>query len=206
MTSETLARLFPKVRARGAGAAAELAIALTDTMAEFGIEGWHRAAFLATTAHESAEFAARRENMNYSAERILAVWPKRFKRRADALPFAHDPQRLASRVYAGRMGNGDEESHDGWTYRGGGFIQLTGRGNYRACGLALGVDLEAHPERIVEPRIAARSAGWFWRDVAHAHDTKNFASITRRINGGLNGMTERLRYLEAVLAEIGEGE
>jgi len=205
ITSQSLMRLFPRLAQRGAGAVAEVAIALTDACAEFSIAGWHLAAFLAQAAHESAEFAARRENMNYSAERIVAVWPKRFPTREDALPYAHDPESLASHVYANRNGNGDEASGDGWIYRGGGYFQLTGRGNYRRCGIAIGINLEGHPERIVEPRIAARSAAWFWTVPAHAHDTTNFVSITRRINGGLNGLADRRRHLERVLAELGKG-
>ena len=106
------------------------------------------------------------------------------------------PERLASRVYASRMGNGDESSGDGYRYRGRGLIQLTGRDNYRLAASALHLPLLDQPELLTKPEHAARSAAWFW--FSHGcnalADAGNFMAITKKINGGTNGYTDRCRY------------
>ena len=159
---------------------------------EFGIIGkMPRAMFRATIAHESDRFTRLQENLNYSAERLRAVWPRRFPALESAQDIAHQPERIANKVYADRMGN--LAPSDGWKYRGRGLIQLTGRANYRACGVALGVDLLVDPDLLLRPEYAARSAGWFWQvhgcqPPAEAGDLE---SVTRKINGGLNGMLHR---------------
>jgi putative chitinase len=155
--------------------------------------------FLAQAAHESAGFTRFEENLNYSATRLLAVFPKYFDPTA-AADYAGEPMRIASRVYADRMGNGDEASGDGWEFRGRGIFMLTGRHNYARCGGGLGVDLVGSPELLTQPLYAALSAGWYWRDRGcnALADAGNFNGCTRRINGGLIGLDDRLAWQDKV--------
>jgi putative chitinase len=157
------------------------------------------AAFLAQIAHESAELARTVENLNYSAAGLRKTWPSRFPTLALAEVYARKPMAIANKVYADRLGNGPEASGDGWRFRGRGLIQLTGRSNYRAAALALGLPLEGEPELLEQPGPASRSAAWYWQDrglneLADAGIGEAFANITRRINGGLTGHAERVRY------------
>lgn len=177
---------------------------LTDAMTRFEINTPAReAAFLAQVAHESGRFSAIEENLNYRADRLLAVFPSHFTQQ-EAQAYARQPSRIASRVYARRLGNGDEASGDGWRYRGRGLIQITGRDNYRDCGGALGVDLLADPDRLLEPDLAALSAGWFWhaKGLNASADTGDFSRITLRINGGMNGQPERLALWASAKAAL----
>src|SRR5215218_9633064 len=119
------------------------------------------AAFVAQTAHESGEYRLVRENLSYSADGLVRTWPRRFTKEKAAL-YARKPEKIASFVYGGRNGNGDEESGDGWRYRGRGFIQVTFRDNYRFCGERLKTDLLSTPELLEQPDFAFRSAGWNW--------------------------------------------
>ena len=124
---------------------------------------------------------------------------------ATALDFGRQPQRIANRVYASRLGNGDEASGDGWRFRGRGLIQITGRENYRTCGGALGLDLEASPELLEQPPAASRSAAWFWhsRDLNRLADDGNLEAITKRINGGLTGYADRKTHYAHALKAFG---
>ena len=125
--------------------------ALNAAMVKFEINTPVRAAaFLAQTAHESAEFRTLVENLNYSAAGLCKTWPNRFASLDFAKPYDRNPELIANYVYAKRLGNGDVASGDGWRFRGRGLIQLTGRGNYRSCGTAIALPLEAEPER---PRL-----------------------------------------------------
>lgn len=179
--------------------------ALNATMALHGIEGADRiAAFIAQLAHESGGFRRLSENLTYtSAARICAVWPKRFADEDSARPFVRNPEALANRVYANRLGNGTAGSGDGWRYRGRGLLQITGRANYDEAGRALGLALLQEPDRLLEPVNAARSAAWFWQtrglnaladDRSDDDDDGDFVSITKIINGGTTGLSERRRY------------
>lgn len=179
--------------------------ALNATMALHGIEGADRiAAFIAQLAHESGGFRRLSENLTYtSAARICAVWPKRFADEDSAQPFVRNPEALANRVYANRLGNGTAGSGDGWRYRGRGLLQITGRANYDEAGRALGLALLQEPDRLLEPVNAARSAAWFWQtrglnaladDRSDDDDDGDFVSITKIINGGTTGLSERRRY------------
>jgi putative chitinase len=144
--------------------------------------------FLAQIAHES-NFVPREENLNYSAERLPKVWPSRFKTVADAAACAHNPQGLANRVYAGRYGNGDAASGDGWRFRGRGWVQLTFRDNYERFGFA------ANPDALLTMDGAAKSAAMYWIDKginAHA-DSDDIATVTQKVNGGSNGFADRVR-------------
>ncbi len=156
--------------------------------------------FLAQVAHESAGFTRLEENLNYSAEALQRVFPRYFSNEDIADEYARHPERIANRVYANRMGNGNEASGDGWRNRGVGLIQITGADNRRACSRFFFNDdrLLADPEWLLSPAGAPLAAGWFW----HAHDLNDLAdeddleSITRRVNGGLNGIGDRQQWLE----------
>jgi putative chitinase len=162
------------------------------------------AAFIAQTAHESAEYSRFVENLNYSAQGLLNTWPKRFTAEK-ALAYGRKPDRIASYVYANRLGNGNEASGDGWRYRGRGIIQITGKTNYQACGNGLGVDLLASPELLEQPQLAFLSAAWFWdsRKLNDLADRDDFVGITKIINGGTNGLADRQAYYELAKAALG---
>lgn len=178
----------------------EWAAALNPALKRFEITSAGRcAAFLAQVAHESGGFRHVLENLSYSAERLMAVWPKRFPTIASTSGYARNPQALANRVYAGRLGNGNEASGDGWRYRGRGLIQLTGRANYREAGEGIGRALEAQPELVERRDIAALTACWFWHSrgcnaLADQGTESAFETITKRINGGTHGLEDRRGY------------
>lgn len=178
---------------------------LNQTFEQFDISTPERqAAFLGQCAHESANFTTLTENLNYSAEALCKVWPKRFPSMDVAGPYHRNPEMIANRAYSDRMGNGPEESGDGWKYRGRGLIQLTGKDNYRACGSSLGIDLITNPELVSVPDYAARTAGWFWQknhlnDIA---DTKDWFTLTKRINGGTHGLEDRIAKTDKALSVL----
>jgi putative chitinase len=184
---------------------------LNAAMAEFLISTPPRvAAFVAQAAHESGELLRLVENLNYNAAGLRKTWPTRFRDDATAQRYARRPMAIANHVYASRGGNGDEQSGDGWRYRGRGIFQLTFRDNYRAAGEALRVPLEADPDLVaIEPAVACRSAAWFWKSrglsmlvdagegVADPNGPREaMIAITKRINGGLTGLAERLEFWE----------
>lgn len=134
---------------------------LNQAMARFRIDTPARvAAFLAQIAQESGQLNKLVENLNYSAKRLMEVWPNRFPDMDKANRYANNPEKLANYVYASRLGNGNEASGDGWAYRGRGLIQITGRGNYRSVASALGLPLEAQPELLEQALPAALSAAF----------------------------------------------
>ncbi len=174
------------------------------------------AAFVAQVGYESAHFNHLVESLAFNASRLAAVWPNRFaegpgKPNALALQLGGHPEAIANSVYANRLGNGPPESGDGWRFRGRGLIQLTGRSNYQAAGVALGLDLESKPEWLEEPGYACLSAAWFWavHGLNELADSGDFKTITSRINGGLNGYDGRAALWAAArraLAESSQGE
>jgi putative chitinase len=160
--------------------------ALNTACPQFGVDTPGRmAAFIAQVGHESVQLNRRRENLSYSMRALMNTWPKRFPTEESTTSFVRNPERLANYVYANRLGNGDFASGDGWRYRGGGLIQLTGRANYREAGDAIGVPLESMPQKVEQPDVAARSSAWWWS--AHGcnelADAGNFEKITETING-----------------------
>ena len=177
------------------------------TCARFHIDGRQQvAAFLAQAAHESGNFARLEEDLTYTtASRILAVWPRRFAGIADAAAFVRRPDALANRVYANRLGNGDEASGDGARFRGRGLFQLTGRANYMAAGDALSMPYKARPETVALPEHAALTAAWFWATTGcnAAANTGDFDRTTRLINGAaMLGADERRAKYAAVLGAL----
>lgn len=191
MNAEQLAQALKLTPAK----AEEWIDAINETFERFEINTPERQAnFLGQCAHESGGFAVLKENLNYKQEALCKVWPKRFPSIDDAEPYHKQPEKIANKVYASRMGNGDEASGDGWKYRGRGLIQLTGHDNYKACGEALGVDLLANPDLVSTPQYAALSAGWFW-DKNHLNkyaDESDVQGLTKKINGGTHGIEDRV--------------
>ena len=154
--------------------------------------------FMAQLAHESAHFTAMEENLNYSTQGLMKIFRSKFRDEAEAASYARQPEKIANRVYANRIGNGDEASGDGWRYRGRGFIQLTGRANYRSIGGRLGLDLENDPDVVASnPVIALQVAANYWdsRNLNAVADTDDIFEVTRLINGGHNGIEDRKHLL-----------
>ena len=194
LTRDQLLAVMPRIRSN-----ADLWLEpLNAAIGEFGVV--HVGPFLAQLAVESLELTRLEENLNYSARRLMEVWPKRFPTLEVAAGYANNPSALAEKVYGDRMGNGPEGSGDGYRYRGRGPIQTTGKDNYRAVAQGLGLPLLHEPERLLEPAVGARSAAFYWAskgcdDIAH-----DIHAVTRRINGGLHGLNERRRYLASAQA------
>ena len=180
--------------------------ALNATAERFDINTPERiAGFLSQLAHESGGFTATSENLNYRADTLTRVWPSRFPPGV-AESYAMQPEKIANKAYCDRMGNGDEASGEGWKYRGRGLIQLTGKDNYAAFTMNCDVDALNNPDLLAEPELAALSAGWFWskNNLNALADAKNVEGMTRRINGGLNGLDDRqakyAKVVESMLA------
>lgn len=152
--------------------------------------------FLANVVQESGEFSHRQENMNYRAETIVKVWPSRFPNIESAKPYARNPQLLANKVYGGRLGNTDP--NDGWVYRGGGFIGLTGKEIYTKYAQHIGKDVSLAADLIHnEDRYALDSACWFFSEhkkLIPIAKTGDFKAVVKRINGGYIGLETREHY------------
>ena len=158
------------------------------------------AMFLAQAAHESGKFKATSENLNYSKEGLHGTWPKRFPTVADAEPYHRQPEKIANKVYADRMGNGDEASGDGFKYRGRGFIQLTGKSNYQSFSNAINrPEIMDTPDLVAEPELAALSAAWFWNEHKLNAIASDVTAVTKIINGGTLGLAERSAHYTQAL-------
>ena len=158
------------------------------------------AAFLAQTAHESGGYTALHENLNYQAASLCRVWPTHFTA-AIADQYAHNPERIANRAYAGRMGNGDEASGDGWNFCGRGLLQVTGRVNYQAFADSVQMNIMDVPAFLQTFEGAVQSACWFWENnnLNSYADSGDFVTMTKKINGGTLGLDDRQqRYLRAM--------
>ena len=155
--------------------------------------------FLAQVMHESGGFKFLEENLNYSAQALMRTWGSRFPDIDTAEKFEHNPEKIANKVYAGRMGNMEEG--DGWKYRGRGLIQLTGRENYANFGHNVGVDVLSNPDLLATPEYACLSAGFYWnkRNLNEYADKMDIETITKRINGGLLGIEDRKAKTEMCL-------
>lgn len=143
--------------------------------------------------HESG-LVPKSENLNYSAKGLLATFPKYFTSKTDALSFERQPERIANRVYANRMGNGNSLSGEGWKYRGRGFIQLTGKENYFRVANDTGIDCLKNPDILLQEPNAVIAALWFWRvnGLNKLADQDSIKAITKVINGGYNGLEDRI--------------
>ena len=176
---------------------------LNETFAKYDISTPKRqACFIGQCMHESGGFRILQENLNYSAKALMNTWPSRFPDMDTAEKYEHNPVKIASKVYAGRMGNTTPE--DAGKYIGRGLIQLTGKENYANCGLGLGVDLLGHPDWLATPKYAALSAGWFWnkKGLNALADTMDIETMTKRINGGLTGLDDRKAKINMALNAI----
>ena len=163
--------------------------------------------FLSQIHHESGGFKSVYENLNYSAERLLAVFPKYFKTIEEAKKYARKPELIANKVYANRMGNGDEASGDGWKYRGRSYVQLTGKNNYIKFMSSVQDDIVNNPDLVAE-KYALITAGWFWHDkkINHIADkgytVEVIKEITKIINGGANGLQDRISLFNYYYKEL----
>jgi putative chitinase len=163
------------------------------------------AGFIAQIAVESGKLARTVENLNYSSIGLARVFSRHFTVEEFAT-FAGQPERIANRVYANRLGNGPEESGDGWRYRGRGLIQVTGKGNYQAYSRDTYKDDRCvlHPDTLADPYDAVRSALWYWKknNLNALADTRDIRQMSLRVNGGLNGYEDRRYYYEKACSEF----
>jgi putative chitinase len=173
---------------------------LNSVLPEFEINTpLRKAHFLAQLAHESGGLKYVEENLNYSAQGLRSVFGKYFKTIEIAEEYARKPEKIANRVYANRMGNGDEQSGDGWRYRGRGLIQLTGKSNYQRFSEDHSIDCVNNPDLLLDSKIALISACWFWKKnkINTYADADDIHLVTKRINGGNNGILHRQHYLDS---------
>lgn len=183
---------------------------LTQLLPDYNIDTPQRiAGFLAQCSHESAGFTTLVENLNYRWQTLRKVFPKYFPTDALAQEYARGPnraERIANRVYANRMGNGPESSGDGYLYRGRGLIQLTGKDNYFWFAASLEITPEDAAAYMETFEGAAQSACWFWEtnDLNKYADNEDLLGMTKRINGGVNGLEDRKKHYYHALEVLGE--
>ena len=179
--------------------------ALSETLPDYDINTVPRvAAFLAQCAHESGNFTAIKENLNYKAESLCKVWPRYFNP-SNANEYAHNPEKIANRAYANRMGNGPESSGDGWAHCGRGLIQLTGRSNYQAFADSIETAIEDIPHYLATFEGAVQSACWFWEsnNLNQYADKGDLLTMTKKINGGTLGLDDRTNRYQHALQVMG---
>ena len=183
--------------------------ALSQLFPEYDISTNNRmAAFIAQCAHESGGFMVLKENLNYKASSLRKIFPKYFPNDQIAQEYASKPNKqeaIASRIYASRMGNGDEASKEGFKFCGRGLIQLTGRSNYQAFADSLEMSIDDVPEYLATFEGAAQSACWFWETnkLNQWADKGDIVTLTKRINGGTIGLEDRIKHYEHALHIIG---
>lgn len=187
----------------------ELYEAMCEIFPKYDITTPQRVAgFIAQCGHESAGFKVLSENLNYSSKALNAIFPKYFKRAGrDAEEYHRQPEKIANVVYANRMENGDTDSGDGWTFRGGGYLQLTGRYNYTEFGRDIGMSAEEATDYVRTPKGAIESACWFWKEnnINRYCDNMDILGMTKRINGGTIGLADRMKHwAEAIEVLTGE--
>jgi len=179
--------------------------ALAQALPDYDINTPRRvAAFLAQCAHESGNFTAIQENLNYKAESLCRVWPRYFNP-SNANEYAHHPEKIANRAYGGRMGNGPEESGDGWRFCGRGLIQLTGRSNYQAFADSIETDIGDLPAYLATFEGCVQSACWFWEanNLNQCADKGDILTMTKKINGGTLGLDDRTKHYNHALQVLG---
>lgn len=160
--------------------------------------------FLAQCSHESNNFRSLQENLNYSAAALKRVFSRYFPTEQLANQYARKPEQIANRVYANRMGNGNEASGDGWRYRGRGLIQLTGKYNYSNFAESIDTPLADIPSYLGTFEGAVQSACWFWEvnDINRWCDLRDVGRVTRIINGGTNGLTDRINRYNRIMSTL----
>lgn len=176
--------------------------ALQQLLPDYGIDTPHRlAAFLAQCAHESGNFVFIKENLNYKWQSLRKVFPKYFPNDQIAQQYEKQPEKIANRVYANRMGNGPEDSGDGWRFCGRGLIQVTGRDNYSWFAASLDISPEEASEYMETFEGAAQSACWFWEtnNLNQWADRGDIVTLTKRINGGVIGLEDRQKHYQHAL-------
>ena len=180
--------------------------ALSQLLPDYEINTPQRiAAFIAQCAHESGNFVFLTENLNYKAESLMKIFGKYFKDMATAKAYEKKPEKIANRIYADRMGNGNEASGDGWRYRGRGLIQLTGKTNYTWFAASLEISAEEAAEYTQTFEGAAQSACWFWETnkLNKEADAGDIKTMTRKINGGFIGLDDRIKHYNHALHVLG---
>jgi putative chitinase len=184
-----------------------LADAFNETFQRFGINSpVQQASWIGQCGHECGNFKILEENLNYRAATLLKLFPRTPKRAwgftpEEAAAYEKQPQKIANRIYGNRMGNRDEASGDGYRFRGSGFLQLTGHSNFYHAGQALGEDFVMQPELVRTPKYAAMTAGWFWQThkLNQYADSRDFVMMTKKINGGIIGLDDRIKHINHAL-------
>ena len=180
--------------------------ALNETFTRFNLTtNNQKAMFIGQCSHECGNFRLLEENLNYRAETLMKLWPKRFPSLEFAKQYEKNPKKIANSVYANRMGNRDEASGDGYRFRGRGALQCTGHSTYFHAGKALGVDFVMQPDLIATPKYAALTAGWFWEThkLNPPSDALDYTKVTKIINGGTIGLDDRIKHVQQALAVLG---
>jgi putative chitinase len=175
---------------------------IPDTMQKFELNTPLRLAhFLAQTGHESGGFKATTENLNYGAKGLLSIFKKYFPTEAKAKEYERKPEKIANLVYGSRMGNGPEASGEGFKFRGRGYIQLTGKDNYKAFDAVVADDILANPD-LVSTKYPLLSAAWFFHKnglhkIADEGATDAVVTkVTKRVNGGTIGLADRIKHFK----------
>jgi len=200
VTLDLLTHMCPKTKA----SVLEGYLEPLNTVAEYyemNVNPARLAGFLAQTAHESGGYNFIKENLNYSAKGLMGTFKKYFPSEDIAKQYERQPERIANRVYANRMSNGDEASGDGYRFCGRGLIQLTGRANYTKFANDLGMSIEDTVAYLETPNGAVASAGWFWdnNNLNQYCDSGDFVTLTKRINGGTIGLEDRKHHYELAM-------
>jgi putative chitinase len=184
---------------------AEWVDALNETFTRFNLTtNNQKAMFIGQCSHECGNFRILEENLNYKAATLMRLWPKRFPTLEKANEYSGNSKKIANSVYSSRMGNRDENSGDGYRFRGRGCIQLTGHANYFHAGKALGVDFVSEPDLVATPKFASLTAGWFWstHNCNAPSDALDYTKVTRIINGGTIGLDDRIKHTQMALAVL----
>lgn len=197
VTKDKLSQIMPKAKAQDLD---KYLAAINEGLIKYSINTPLRIAhFVAQVAHESGSFKYSSENLNYGAKGLRSTFGKYFQTEELSEEYARQKEKIANRVYGNRMGNGDENSGDGWRFRGRGLIQLTGKENYRKFAKDIGIDIDKQPDKVAsDPKVAVLAAAWFWdsRKLNNYADKDDVLTITKRINGGTHGLDDRKAYLE----------
>ena len=195
LTEEVVKKHYPSSKP---DVVAALVSSLNTLAEKYGLSSPLRLAhFLAQTAHESGGFRLIEENLNYSADGLMKIFPKYFKDK-DPQAYHRQPEKIANVVYASRMGNGDTASGEGYKFRGRGLIQLTGKNNYSALANDLGVSIDETVAYLATPEGAVESAAWFWNKngLNALADKDDVTAVTKKINGGTIGLEDRMKHTE----------